>query len=94
MAILGMPTRYVFSVLVLLHLFGGAAVRVVAADSLCQALDPSPVLEPFVDELTQPSEIDISSGSPITLGAYKIKQVHNLLTTNTVANLTTIPRML
>lgn len=43
--------------------------------SLCQALDPSPQVQPFVEELTQPPVIDISTGQQLTLGVYKIKQV-------------------
>ncbi|CAM6091324.1 unnamed protein product [Calypogeia fissa] len=50
------------------------AERVATAESMCQALDPSPVLEPFVDELTEMPEIDISTGRQVTLGAYKIKK--------------------
>ncbi|KAG6546199.1 hypothetical protein Mapa_012237 [Marchantia paleacea] len=42
--------------------------------SLCQALDPSPQVQPFVEELTQPPVIDISTGQQLTLGVYKIKQ--------------------
>lgn len=69
-------TRVVLAVFVLVQLFCGATLMVAAANSLCHALDPSPKLEPFVDELTESPEIDISTGSQITLGAYKIKQVH------------------
>ncbi|KAL3678671.1 hypothetical protein R1sor_021627 [Riccia sorocarpa] len=57
--------------------FGSLLIRgAVAADeeSLCQALDPSPQVQPFLEELTQPPVIDISTGQQVTLGAYKIKQ--------------------
>ncbi|KAL2609724.1 hypothetical protein R1flu_028297 [Riccia fluitans] len=41
---------------------------------ICQSLNPSPQVQPFVEELTQPPVIDISTGQQLTLGAYKIKQ--------------------
>ena len=43
--------------------------------TVCEA--PSPALDPFVDEITFPSYISLSSQQPnITLGAFRISQVH------------------
>ena len=52
--------------------------------TVCEA--PSPALDPFVDEITFPRYISLSSQNPnITLGAFRISQVHQkvklLLTT-------------
>lgn len=53
--------------------------------SFCQALGPSPTLTPFVDALPIPPTIDISTGSQLTLGAYKITQkLHSELPATTL----------
>ncbi|BFI43370.1 protein MpLPR4 [Marchantia polymorpha subsp. ruderalis] len=67
-----------FSILIaLLHI---AAVSVAgepespAAHSECLTMVPTPVLTPFIVELPRIPSIDVSTGVPLTLGAYKISQ--------------------
>ncbi|CAM6085089.1 unnamed protein product [Calypogeia fissa] len=63
-----------FGVLVLLMVSLSAPKAVQGAHSFCQALDPSPTLTPFKDPLPIMPTIDVSTGSQVTLGAYKITQ--------------------
>lgn len=62
---------------VVVLLVGEAGLPAVAAayNSSCQALDPSPYLEKFVDALPVPPTINVSAGVWVKIGAYKIKQV-------------------
>ncbi|KAG0576684.1 hypothetical protein KC19_5G099500 [Ceratodon purpureus] len=41
---------------------------------VCQTLQPSPTLEPFVDKLPKLKQIRIDHGKQVVLGAYKIQQ--------------------
>lgn len=53
--------------------------------SVCQELKPSPTLTPFVDALPIMPTIDVSSGSQLTLGTYKITQkLHSQLPPTTL----------
>jgi hypothetical protein len=47
---------------------------VIAQDSICQDLAPSPTLEPFLDSLPIPPTIPVNL-SQLVIGAYKITQV-------------------
>ncbi|KAG6546323.1 hypothetical protein Mapa_012364 [Marchantia paleacea] len=51
-----------------------SVIRAQDVHSLCGDLAASPTLTPFVEPLPIPPTIDISTGVPITLGAYKISQ--------------------
>ncbi|KAL3699101.1 hypothetical protein R1sor_017123 [Riccia sorocarpa] len=53
--------------------------------SVCQDLQPSPALTPFVDPLPFPKTIDISNGTQLVMGAYKITQkLHSQLPPTTL----------
>jgi hypothetical protein len=51
---------------------------VIAQDSICQDLAPSPTLEPFLDSLPIPPTIPVNL-SQLVIGAYKITQVIHIV---------------
>ncbi|BFI42522.1 hypothetical protein MPTK2_8g90160P [Marchantia polymorpha subsp. ruderalis] len=55
-------------------LYSLSVIQAQDVHSRCGNLTPSPTLTPFVQPLPIPVEIDISTGSQLTLGAYKISQ--------------------
>lgn len=59
-------------------LYSLSVIQAQDVHSRCGNLTPSPTLTPFVQPLPIPVEIDISTGSQLTLGAYKISQVRIL----------------
>ena len=64
----------VAALIVLVAVWHFQAREALAQDSICQNLDPSPTLTPFVDALPIPPSITLTSAA-VTLGAYKITQV-------------------
>ncbi|KAG6548827.1 hypothetical protein Mapa_009588 [Marchantia paleacea] len=67
-------TCYVMACWFVLYVILSSISMVTAEHSVCLALQPSPALTPFVDELPIPPVINVSNGTRLVLGAYKISQ--------------------
>lgn len=64
---------------IVLAMFVAPVVFAVIDDpvQVCQTLQPSPTLEPFVDKLPKLKQIRIDHGKQVVIGAFKIQQVLN-----------------